>query len=136
MAIPATLARLVRRRAGGRCEYCHLPEHLSNLSFHVDHIVALKHRGSTTAANLALSCSFCNSFKGTDATGLNTDTGRFIRLFNPRRQRWATHFRWRGAVLVGRTPVGRTTILALNINDLSRVNHRRALKDEGLFPFD
>ena len=28
----------VRQRAGGRCEYCRLPESLGEIAFHVEHI--------------------------------------------------------------------------------------------------
>jgi hypothetical protein len=34
----------VVRRAQGRCEYCHFPEFASELAFHLDHIIAEKHR--------------------------------------------------------------------------------------------
>jgi len=41
------LRQLVRERAGLRCEYCHLPEFAAAAAiFHVEHIIAKKHRGS------------------------------------------------------------------------------------------
>ena len=40
---------------------------------------------------------------------------------------------WRGAELHGRTPVGRTTIDVLNINDRDRVELRKMLVPWGLF---
>jgi 5-methylcytosine-specific restriction endonuclease McrA len=58
------LIRLVWRRAQGRCEYCLLPQEFSTVTFEIDHIISQKHGGLTTAANLALSCFFCNSYKG------------------------------------------------------------------------
>jgi 5-methylcytosine-specific restriction endonuclease McrA len=57
----ANLERLVRNRAGGVCEYCKLPEWVCFFSFEIDHIIALKHRGPTSAENLALACYYCNS---------------------------------------------------------------------------
>ena len=51
----AALERLVRYRAGGRCEYCRLPQAASRVPFEIDHIIARKHRGRTTAGNLGLS---------------------------------------------------------------------------------
>jgi len=33
------LRELVRSPAGGRCEYCHLPEQFSELYFHIEHII-------------------------------------------------------------------------------------------------
>jgi hypothetical protein len=47
---------------------------------------------------------------------------------------WAEHFEWRGAKLVGRTPVGRVTVDVLEINLRHRVAHREALMDEGVYP--
>ncbi len=54
-------------------------------------------------------------------------------LFNPRRHRWPRHFRWQGAYLIGRSPIGRVTIALLNINDRFRVALREMLIEEGLF---
>ncbi len=102
--------------------------------FEVDHVVARKHGGATAANNLALSCFHCNAHKGPNVAGIDSRTGRLAPLFNPRRQNWATHFRWRGAYLVGRTPPGRVTVAVLNINDPLRVDLRERLAAEGLFP--
>jgi 5-methylcytosine-specific restriction endonuclease McrA len=47
------LRRLARDRAGGRCEYCQLPDPLPPLEpFHLEHIVARQHGGKTEAENL------------------------------------------------------------------------------------
>ncbi len=58
--IPAELRRLVRERATGNCEYCLIPESVAFATHAIDHIVAEKHGGLTTADNLALSCTICN----------------------------------------------------------------------------
>jgi hypothetical protein len=128
------LARLVRERAQECCEYCRLPQAYSVLTFEVDHVIARKHGGPTVPGNLALSCFYCNSAKGPNIADLDPRTGRLTGLFHPRRHRWARHFRWNGPVLVGRTPVGRTTIVVLGINDPEAVAMRQALMDAGLFP--
>ncbi|NJK27700.1 MAG: HNH endonuclease [Coleofasciculaceae cyanobacterium SM2_3_26] len=47
--IPDSLRRQVEARADRCCEYCLLPNHLSFYSHEVDHVIALKHRGMTTA---------------------------------------------------------------------------------------
>jgi hypothetical protein len=57
-----------------------------------------------------------------------------VRLFNPRRHKWARHFRWDGPLLVGRTPIGRVTVHVLGMNDPIRVALRQELIEEGLFP--
>ena len=130
----AALHRLVWRRAKGCCEYCLMPQAADDAGFEVDHIIARKHGGPTVARNLCLSCFSCNSFKGSDLASIDPKTRKITPLFNPRRHRWTTHFLWRGAYLVGRTPVGRVTVALLHINDEYRVELREELIKEGLFP--
>jgi hypothetical protein len=89
----AALDRLVRQRAGGRCEYCRLPQAASGVPFEIDHIIARQHRGRTTASNLAVSCAYCNGHKGPNLTGIDPATGKLTRLFHPRRHKWSHHFR-------------------------------------------
>ncbi len=102
--------------------------------FEIDHIIAEKHKGPTVAANLCLSCFYCNSFKGSDISSRDVVKRKLTPLFNPRRHKWARHFRWKGAYLVGRTAIGRVTVELLRINDRFRVAFREGLMDEGLFP--
>ena len=125
---------LVWQRAGGCCEYCRLPQASSLLTFEIDHVIARKHGGKAVASNLALSCFYCNNFKGSDLSEIDPRTRRLTRLFHPRRHKWERHFRWNGPVLVGRTAVGRTTIAVLSINLPLRVAQRQALIREGVFP--
>lgn len=128
------LIRLIRHRANNCCEYCQMPQEADDAPFEIDHIIARKHRGPSTSNNLCLSCFYCNSFKGSDLSSLDPKTGRLTRLFNPRRNAWARHFRWQGPYLIGRTPVGRVTVALLHINDEYRVELREGLIEEGLFP--
>ena len=81
-----------------------------------------------------MSCYCCNSFKGSDLSSLDRKTRKLTPLFNPRRHKWAKHFRWRKAYLIGRTPVGRVTVALLHINDEYRVELREGLIKEGAFP--
>lgn len=128
----AALIQLVWQRANHRCEYCQLPQSASVLTFQIDHIIALKHNGQTVETNLALTCFYCNSFKGPNIAGLDPDIGKLAALFHPRREQWHRHFRWNGAILTGRTPAGRTTVAVLDINSADRVSHRQALIEEGV----
>jgi hypothetical protein len=128
------LEELVWRRARGRCEYCQLPHENHELHFEIDHIIALKHRGPTRASNLCLACFACNNHKGTNISGIDTKTKKIVQLFNPRRHKWGRHFRWAGPVLVGLTPIGRATVIVLEINLDYRVDLRQGLIDEGVFP--
>lgn len=53
----AATRRLVRERAGNRCEYCGLHQDESPLAvLHVEHIRPRKHGGSDETVNLALAC--------------------------------------------------------------------------------
>lgn len=125
----------VRLRAGGLCEYCRFPEALAPTTFPLDHIIARQHGGQTTADNLALACMECNLHKGPNIASLDPPgTGKMTRLFNPRTDDWNTHFRWNDGELIGLTAIGRATILILDINQSFRVDVRRSLIDEGLFP--
>jgi len=128
------LEELVWQRAQSRCEYCQLAQTQDAISFEIDHIIAVSHGGRTTPSNLALACFLDNSYKGPNLAGLDPKTRRLVRLFHPRRHRWQRHFRWRGAELQGRTPIGRATIAVLRINLPHRVAHRQALIEEGVFP--
>jgi hypothetical protein len=128
-----TITEAVRQRAAGRCEYCHLPEAYVLTPFQVEHVVAKQHRGPDTLGNLAWACLRCNLHKGPNLTGIDPVTRKLTRLFNPRRHRWARHFRWDGAVLLGTTAVGRTTVEVLAMNDPDRVALRQELLDQGLF---
>jgi 5-methylcytosine-specific restriction endonuclease McrA len=58
--IPASLARLVRKRARDACEYCRLPQSSQEATFHVDHIRPSAADGATTVENLALACVTCS----------------------------------------------------------------------------
>lgn len=129
----AALERLVRQRAGGRCEYCRLPRASTQAPFEIDHVIARKHRGPTTAGNLAVSCYYCNAHKGPNLTGRDTATGKMTRLYHPRRHKWHYHFRFEGGTPIGRTAIGRTTIDVLRMNHPQLVAIREFLIAGGLF---
>jgi hypothetical protein len=129
-----TIRELVRRRAAGRCEYCHLPEAHVVTPFQIEHIVAKQHRGKDVLTNLAYACLRCNLCKGPNLSGMDPTTRRLTRLFNPRRHKWKRHFRWEGATLIGMTAVGRTTVEVLATNDSDRVALRQELLEQGLLP--
>jgi hypothetical protein len=93
----------------------------------VDHIVAGQHAGSDDTSNLAWACQRCNSFKGTNLTGIDPDTGRIVRLFNPRKQKWQEHFAIEKERIVALSPVGRATIWLLQMNIAERKELRTQL---------
>jgi hypothetical protein len=124
----------IRERAGGRCEYCHLPDTCTALPFQVDHIIAEKHGGPTLLENLTYCCLPCNAFKGPNIAGVTQDTQEVVRLFHPRKDIWEEHFAWDGTRLLGRTSIGQVTIAVLAINAPYRLGVRQALIAEGVFP--
>jgi HNH endonuclease len=128
------LQTAVVERAGGLCEYCRLPQDLHPVPFEIDHIVARQHGGPTVLSNLALACLHCNGHKGPNIAGIDPLTKKVTKLFNPRRHKWAKHFAWNGPEVVGRTPVGRVTVVVLAMNDPVRVALRQELINEKRFP--
>jgi hypothetical protein len=111
-----------------------MPQAYDPRPFHVEHIIAKKHHGGTILDNLAEAGMDCNLAKSSNLSGFDPDTGVLTPLYHPRRERWSEHFEWRGAYVIGKTPVGRTTIDVLNLNAQERVNHRRLLIRLGVFP--
>lgn len=53
------------------------------MPFHVDHVIAEKHRGETVLENLAWACFSCNMHKGPNIAGIDPVTGETVRLFRP-----------------------------------------------------
>lgn len=108
-----------------------MPKQFSPAPFHVDHIIARKHGGSSLRSNLAYACFHCNTHKGPNIAGLDPATGRLTALYHPRTDRWAQHFAWQGALLDGLTPAGRATIQMLDLNQPLLVAVRQSLAEEG-----
>ncbi len=130
----STLKRSVRERAGDRCEYCRFSQGLSELTFHLDHILALSHGGPDEETNAASACDRCNLFKGPNLCSVDPTDGRVVRLYDPRAERWDAHFAEVAAEIVGLTPSGRATVRLLNMNDPGRVNVRALTAAVGALP--
>ncbi len=128
----SAVRELVSRRAGDRCEYCHLPQEFSELRFHIEHITPRQHGGTEALANLALACPECNLAKGPNLAGLLPGGRKIVRLFHPRDDTWSQHFRCNGARIAGKTPVGRATVVLLRMNDPARLRVRSLLLDLGI----
>jgi len=134
VAVISNIDPVLRNQAQDRCEYCHFPISLAELSFQVDHIIARKHGGTSEQSNLALSCFYCNSYKGPNIAGIDPQSSEIVRLFHPRKDEWTEHFQWENATLFGLTQVGRATIQVLGINDPNAIAVRESLMNEGVYP--
>jgi hypothetical protein len=130
----ADAVRLVRHRAGGRCEYCRMHESLQGATFHVEHIAPTSRGGSDDPENLAWSCPRCNLTKSARVMATDPMTDKAVALFNPRRDRWSDNLRWDGYQIVGLTPIGRALVAAFDLNHPRRVLIRRAEEHFRLFP--
>lgn len=93
----------------------------------VDHIWPKAKGGSDEVDNLCLACELCNQYKWTKTTGTDPESGQEIELFNPREQKWETHFVWStdGILIYGLTACGRATVEALRLNNPLAVTVRR-----------
>lgn len=113
----AATKRLVRERAGNRCEYCGLVADQSPLApLQIEHIRPRKHHGGDETDNLAFACIDCNLHKGANVAGIDPVSGELTELFNPRRHRWQDHFSRQGTQILGLTAIGRTTVDVLAMN--------------------
>jgi hypothetical protein len=107
---------LVIARAGNRCEYCCLAQEGQEATFHIDHIVPFSVGGATEEENLALACVSCSLRKAARQQAVDPESGQSVPLYNPRQDSWHDHFRWNGALLIGLSPTGRATLVALSMN--------------------
>ena len=130
------IAAWVEARSGGRCEYCRMHQALQGATFHLEHIAPDSRGGKSDFDNLAWSCPSCNLHKSDRMDAVDPITKARTPLFHPRQHVWREHFRWEGCLLVGLTPTGRATIVALRMNDPRRLLIRQAEQRFALFPPD
>jgi hypothetical protein len=109
----------VFERANERCEYCLTSRKIIGMPLVIDHIVPRILGGSDDLENLCGACYRCNEYKRAKTHALDPATGTLAALFNPRTQVWHEHFAWAngGTHIVGLTPTGRATVIALRLNN-------------------
>jgi hypothetical protein len=112
---------------------CLIHEDDAAFSHQVDHIISRQHGGETALDNLAYACMICNRFKGPNVGSVDA-LGAVVRLFDPRAQAWAHHFRLAGGVIQPLTPTGAATARLLRLNAAERVVERTALQRLGRYP--
>jgi len=128
------LRQQVESRAGGRCEYCRMHQSLQGATFHVEHIVPRSQSGDDGLENLAWACPSCNLHKSNRTQATDIETGVQVTIFHPRQHDWDEHFLWDEYAIEGRTSVGRATVMALQLNQVRRLQIRQAEERLGLFP--
>src|SRR5512145_238539 len=134
--IPKALRDRVAQQAGYRCGYCLTQESVVGTPMELDHLIPDSLGGRTEESNLWLAYSLCNDHKGDRIAALDPESGDIVRLFDPRRQHWHEHFTWSttGDRIIGYTPIGRATVVALNLNRRSLVRARQAWVSVGCHP--
>ena len=129
----AETVRRVHERAAFQCEYCQTGQRVTGQAMHVEHI---KPGGGDDLENLALACATCNLSKARATSAPDPDTGELVPLFNPRTQIWPEHFEWieNGTMLRGLSPVGRASIVRLQMNITRMVGARKVWVRAGEHP--
>lgn len=134
--IPREVRVRVALSADYRCAYCQTPARIIGPLLEVDHIVPESKGGSSDEPNLTLACPLCNSHKSDLIEAVDPETGQLVPLFNPRAEQWSVHFEWTedGTTIRGKTPIGRATVLALDLNHMDVVAVRRLWVSVGWYP--
>jgi hypothetical protein len=120
-------------RAGNLCEYCLIDIADTFFGGEVDHIVSVKHGGTTEVDNLAYTCQPCNRNKGSDLGSIYWPSGQLVRFFNPRADHWADHFVLHGAFIHPLTAIGEVTARILDFNSEERLQERHGLIEAGRY---
>jgi HNH endonuclease len=127
------LRQKVEKRANYVCEYCLIPIKETFFGGEIEHIISLKHEGTSVFENLALACQPCNRNKGSDLGSISKTTKKLTRFYNPRKDIWRNHFSINSeAVIIALTEIGEVTIKLLKFNDFERVSERNGLIELGL----
>lgn len=136
--VSKALRAKVAEQAKHRCGYCLTAAQNVGQKMDIEHIMPESKGGPTIEANLWLCCSECNSFKSIKTDAPDPNTGNIVALFNPRQQNWTEHFEWdeSGSIIVGKTAVGRATVIALSLNRDELVTSRLRWAEVGWHPPD
>jgi hypothetical protein len=131
-----TLRQRIAEQAHHRCGYCLTQEVVSGVPLTLEHIIPKAKGGQDAEENLWLSCRLCNEAKGALTEAIDPETGVTVPLFNPRTQVWAEHFAWSedSTRIIGQTPMGRATVVALSLNNELRVRARAIWVEAGWHP--
>jgi HNH endonuclease len=130
--ISTELRQTIADRAKQLCEYCLIAEADTFYGCQVDHIISLKHGGSSDPENLAYACALCNRAKGSDvgsiaSSGVHT-------LIQSSYGSLGGHFRLAGATIEPLSPIGKVTARIFGFNDSSRLHEHEEMIRFGTYP--
>ena len=129
------LRQRIVEQARNRCGYCLGEQRYVFAPLEIDHLQPTAKGGTDDEENLWLACPVCNAYKGTQTHGTDSLSQRKVPLFNPRRQSWKRHFKLvNGIEIVGKTAVGRATVIALQMNNRLAVTVRQNWFIAGWYP--
>jgi len=134
--ISTALRQRVAAAARFRCGYCLTSQQIIGPLLEIDHIIPEAKGGTNDEENLFLACPMCNSHKAACHEATDPESRLIVPLFNPRTEVWTEHFEWveEGTVIFGKTPTGRATVTALNMNHPDVVAARRLWVIAGWHP--
>lgn len=124
--ISKKLRAAISEQANYRCGYCLTNQHIVGTLMEIDHIVPIALGGANEEYNLWLACAACNAYKNDRTVAIDPVSQVETPIFNPRTQKWTEHFQWveGGRLIEGVTPIGRATIVLLNLNRQELVTSR------------
>jgi hypothetical protein len=137
---PRTISVASRQRvaeaARFHCGYCLTAQRIVRPLLGIDHIIPEARGGTSDEENLWLACPMCNSHKADRQKARDPESQAVIPLFNPRAERWEAHREWieAGTIIQGKTPKGRATVVALQMNHPDIVSARRLWVMAGWHP--
>lgn len=134
--IKKDLDEKIRGDAKNRCGYCLNPQELMPYKLEIEHIYPKALGGETIEENLWLACRECNAHKSKKIKGFDILTEKTVKLFNPRQQIWREHFEFSQdfSEIIGKTPCGRATVDALQMNNSYQTTARLAWVETSKFP--
>jgi hypothetical protein len=78
-------------------------------------------------------CSICNRLKGPNVGSIDSSEA-FVRLYNPRLDKWSAHFRIVRGIFEPVTDIGAVTARVLKLNSDDRVRERMLFHASGRIP--
>lgn len=123
-------------RAAKCCEYCKSQDKYSPTSFTIDHILPESLDGTSDFENLAYACFLCNRLKSNKLKVFDTLSGKWIPLFNPRKDLWHEHFAWNEDTtkIMGISIIGRCSVKELQLNREKLIEYRNCIIPFGTHP--